>query len=159
MKTNLIFSDFKFSVISISKQLFFSVFHMLFYFIFRALCNTSLKTSTNRRPGHWNVDSLRQQFDMNNADLIVSPGVYINIRYFHEFFLKNKWIFSIPSGCNSSRNGSSGFSSGEASTNSSATTPPPLMSSNMYNQHESTSSILDEAELKNAPWFQKGIPR
>jgi len=101
----------------------------------QALCNTSLKTSTNRRPGHWNVDSLRQQFDMNNADLIVSPG------------------------CNSSRNGSSGFSSGEASTNSSATTPPPLMSSNMYNQHESTSSILDEAELKNAPWFQKGIPR
>ena len=107
----------------------------MFIFIFRALCNTSLKTSTNRRPGHWNVDSLRQQFDMNNADLIVSPG------------------------CNSSRNGSSGFSSGEASTNSSATTPPPLMSSNMYNQHESTSSILDEAELKNAPWFQKGIPR
>ena len=58
----------------------------------------------------------------------------------------------------SSRNGSSGFSSGEASTNSSATTPPPSMSSNLYQQHESV-SILDEPELKSAPWFQKGIPK
>ena len=39
-----------------------------------------------RRPGNWNVDSIRQTLD--SADLIVSPG------------------------CNSSRNGSSGFSSG-----------------------------------------------
>ena len=40
-----------------------------------------------RRPGNWNVDSIRQTLD--SADLIVSPG------------------------CNSSRNGSSGFSSGK----------------------------------------------
>ena len=85
----------------------------------------------SRRPGHWNVDSLRQ---LDNTDLIVSPG------------------------CNSSRNGSSGFSSGEASTNSSATTPPPSMTSSNIYQHDST-SILDEPELRNAPWFQKGIPR
>lgn len=46
-----------------------------------------------------------------------------------------------------SRNGSSGFSSGDASTNSSGTTPPP------------SSNIMDEPELQSAPWFQEGMPR
>ena len=82
-----------------------------------------------RRPGNWNVDSIRQTLD--SADLIVSPG------------------------CNSSRNGSSGFSSGEASTNSSATTPPPIIS-HLINEGK---SILEEPELRTASWFQDGMPR
>jgi len=89
----------------------------------------NLTTLRTRRPGNWNVDSIRQTLD--SADLIVSPG------------------------CNSSRNGSSGFSSGEASTNSSATTPPPTIS-HLINDGK---SILEEPELRTASWFQDGMPR
>ena len=59
----------------------------------------------------------------------------------------------VSPGC--SRNGSSGFSSGEASTNSSATTPPPLITNHILE----SKSILEEAELQTAPWFQDAMPR
>ena len=80
-----------------------------------------------RRPGHWNVDAVRHH--TLDSDLMVSPGC--------------------------SRNGSSDFSSGEASTNSSATTPPPLITNHILE----SKSILEEPELQNAPWFQDAMPR
>ena len=86
-----------------------------------------VKLHFSRRPGHWNVDAVRHH--TLDSDLIVSPGC--------------------------SRNGSSGFSSGEASTNSSATTPPPLITNHILE----SKSILEEAELQNAPWFQDAMPR
>eukprot|EP00093_Oithona_nana_P005163 05163.XXX_263540_264974_1 [CDS] Oithona nana genome sequencing. len=87
----------------------------------------NLTTLRTRRPGHWNVDAVRHH--TLDSELMVSPGC--------------------------SRNGSSGFSSGEASTNSSATTPPPLITNHILE----SKSILEEPELQNAPWFQDAMPR